>query len=458
MATASSFLHQAVSFEKLGIDRVSSRVLIVGLGKTGYSVATFLQRQGVPFFVADDRKAPPYLMPLSNTLPEVPVFLGPFRESVFQSATHLVVSPGLPIDIPEIVSASRQGIPILGDLDLFACAASAPIVGITGSNGKSTVTTLTGQMAHLDGKRVQVGGNLGTPMLDLLDEKTELYVLELSSFQLERSSYLESTVATVLNVTPDHLDRHPDLIAYAEIKRRVLKGANVRVLNKDDPLVARMEDGAFPSVWFSLEEECDYTVVQYGGEEWLTCRGQPFITTSEVRLAGRHNVANVLASLALGETVGISPTAMRSAIRTFAGLEHRMQWVGEHNGVGYINDSKATNVGACIAALKGLDKKVVLLAGGDGKGADFRVLRPVVAEKVRAVVVMGRDAFLLEEALSDLVTTVHADSLSTAVHQARMLAHPGDIVLLAPACSSLDQYKNYQERGQQFTQCVRGLL
>jgi UDP-N-acetylmuramoylalanine--D-glutamate ligase len=450
--------HIGNPLERLGLNRTTSRVLIVGLGKTGYSIARFLGTQGIQFAVADSRERPPHLAELRETLPDAGVFLGGFQAEAFKAATHLIVSPGVPLDVPEIGAAARRGVPVLGDLDLFACMARAPVVAITGANGKSTVTTLVGLMAEADGKKVRVGGNLGTPMLDLLDDEAELYVLELSSFQLERSSLLEPAAATVLNISPDHMDRYPDLQAYADAKRRIFNGDGLSVLNRDDAMVAAMAEPSRRCVWFGLHgTDVDYGVSLVEGEEWLVCRGQPLMKAGEVRIQGRHNIANALAAVALGEAVGLARTAMIAALRQFAGLDHRMQWVAEFDGVTWVNDSKATNVGACMAALAGLDRKAVLIAGGDGKGADFNVLRPVVAEKVRAAVLMGKDAPLLEAALRDVVATVRVENMREAVQAARDLARPGDTVLLAPACASLDQYQDYQERGRIFAEAVWSL-
>lgn len=458
------------SLAKLGLDRASARVLVVGLGKTGYSIAKFLSERRIKFAVADSREKPPLLNELREALPDAGVFLGDFQAAAFNAATHLIVSPGVPLDIPEIATAARRGVQVLGDVDLFACVAKAPVVAITGSNGKSTVTTLVGLMAEADGRRVKVGGNLGTPMLELLDDEADLYVLELSSFQLERSSLLEPAAATVLNLSPDHMDRYTGLQAYADAKKRIFNGDGVRVLNRDDPVVAAMAEPGTACVWFGVERwpgpsdqgveagaEDLYRLDLIDGVEWLVRRGEPLLKAREVLIQGRHNLANALAAVALGDAMGFAPAAMVSALRKFAGLDHRMQWVAEVGGVIFINDSKATNVGACMAALAGLDRKVVLLAGGDGKGADFSVLRPVVSEKVRAAVLMGRDAPLLEAALGDLVSTVRADDMQQAVQAARNAAQPGDVVLLAPACASLDQYKDYQERGRMFADAVRGL-
>jgi UDP-N-acetylmuramoylalanine--D-glutamate ligase len=307
-------------------------------------------------------------------------------------------------------------------------------------------------------------------MLDLVDDETELFVLELSSFQLERSDILEPAAASVLNISPDHLDRYAGLAAYAAAKQRIFRGQGAMVLNFDDPIVAAMAEPGRDIAWFSVDpastEGVDelpydaadlYRLEMHEGEEWLVGRGDPLMPAAEVRIQGRHNLANALAALALGDALGLPRESMAKALRTFDGLAHRMQFVAEIDGVTYINDSKATNVGACTAALNGLDRKAVLIAGGDGKGADFTVLRDVVAERVSALVLLGKDAALLEKALADLVPTRRVETLRQAVPIARELARPGDVVLLAPACASLDQFKDYQERGRVFAEAVRSL-
>jgi UDP-N-acetylmuramoylalanine--D-glutamate ligase len=436
-----------------------SRVLIIGLGKTGLSVARFLAARQIRFAVVDSRNAPPGLDEFRQSFTSAAVFLGGFSEAAFAVATHLVVSPGVPLESPPILAAAARGVRICGDVDLFACEARAPVVAITGSNGKSTVTTLLGRMAVCDGRRVRVGGNLGEPMLDLLDEDADLYVLELSSFQLERASLLQPAVATVLNVTPDHMDRYADIEVYAGAKARIFHGAGDMVLNRDDPIVKGMAVPDRTISWFGLTEdpELAYGVMTVMGEEWLARRGEPLLRTAELRIRGRHNVSNALAALALGGAVGLSRAAMLEALRQFGGLDHRMQWVAEIAGVSYVNDSKATNVGACIAALSGLREKAVLIAGGDGKGADFSALASIAADTVRAAVLIGRDAPLLEAVLGSIVPVVRAESMVAAVAAAQRLAQPGDTVLLAPACASLDQYKDYQERGRFFVDAVRSL-
>ncbi len=445
-------------FYRLGLDR-SSRVLVVGLGVTGLSVARFLSTRGIQLAVADSREKPPGLAELRDLLPDVAVFLGGFDSVAFDRATHLVVSPGIGLETPMFKQAMHSGIPVFGDLDLFASVAAAPIIGITGSNGKSTVTTLLGLMAEADNRKVRVGGNLGTPMLDLLDDEAELYVLELSSFQLERSSQLEAKASTVLNISPDHMDRYPSLQDYADAKSRIFNGQGLMVLNADDPMVESMGKDGRQCVRFSLrtDSNAEYRLADIDGGQWMVRKGQPLLPVSELRIKGRHNAANALAAIALGDAVGLSDVGMLRAMREFPGLDHRMQWVANVGGVSYINDSKATNVGAAVAALDGLHDPVVLIAGGDGKGADFSQLAGVVAGKVRAVILMGRDAPLLEQALSPVVTTIRVGNMKQAVAAAHQQAKPGDIVLLAPACASLDQYKDYQERGRLFAEAVRSM-
>jgi UDP-N-acetylmuramoylalanine--D-glutamate ligase len=438
------------------------RTLVVGLGKTGLSCARFLARQGAEFAVVDSRLEPPGLGELREELPDVPVFLGGFPEEVFARVDRLVVSPGVTLREPAIAGALRRGAEALGDIELFARYADAPVIAITGSNGKSTVTTMLGVMAQEAGVAAAVGGNLGTPALDLLSTAAgaSLYILELSSFQLETTSSLEPAAATVLNVSSDHMDRYDDLRAYAAAKRRVFQGGGVMVLNADDPLVMAMREPGRRALTFGLEEPGleGFWAVRRDGELWLARGGEPLIAAAELRVAGLHNVANALAALALGSAVDLPLAAMLAALRRFAGLAHRTQWVGEADGVRWYNDSKATNVGAALAALRGMAGGVVLIAGGDGKGADFGPLRAAVAEKARAVVLIGRDAPLIEGALGGVVPVRHAADMAQAVALAREAARHGDSVLLSPACASLDMYRNYEHRGEAFIEAVRRLI
>ena len=442
----------------------AAKTLIVGLGATGLSCARFLAGQGLQVAVADSRKQPPGLEALNAEFPDIAVFLGPFDDRLFDSVERLVLSPGVPIATPQIAAAQARGVPVIGDIELFAAAARAPIVAITGSNGKSTVTVLVGEMARANGIHVAVGGNLGTPALDLLDDAIELYVLELSSFQLETTESLQAAVATVLNVSPDHMDRYADVDAYAAAKSRVFMGAGVGVYNADDPLVAAM-GGSDDAWYFTLGESQNdkmFGVCVIDGQEYL-CRGeQPLLAADELRIPGRHNRANALAALAIGTALGFELGVMLEVLRAFPGLPHRTQFVAEIDGVSWYNDSKGTNVGASIAALQGLDKddetRTVLIAGGDCKGADFAALGPVLARCARGVVLIGRDAPAIAAVVPASVAQVAARDMDDAVAKAASLARPGDRVLLSPACASFDMFSDYRQRGDRFTQAVRRLL
>jgi UDP-N-acetylmuramoylalanine--D-glutamate ligase len=434
------------------------KVLVVGLGKTGLSCARYLSAHGYELAVTDSRAQPPGLETLRTEFPDVALFLGGFEERVFDLAEELVVSPGVSVKEPLVARALARGVPVIGDIELFARAATAPVIAITGSNGKSTVTSLVGAMAREAGRDVRVGGNLGTPALDLLrDVEPDCYVLELSSFQLETTYSLNPAVATVLNVSPDHMDRYGELADYAQAKGRILRGDGVMVLNADDPVVAAMAEPGRRCIYFTLGEPADgnYGLRQRGGQTWLCKGGAELIEAGELLLRGRHNLANALAALALGEAAGFGLEPMLSALRGFPGLAHRTQWVANTQGVDWFDDSKGTNVGATVAAVQGMAGPVVLIAGGDGKGQDFSPLKPVLADKARAVVLIGRDAPLIEQALGGAVPTVHAADMNAAVQQAAELAQAGDSVLLSPACASFDMFSGYEERGRVFVDAVR---
>ncbi|MDP3839329.1 MAG: UDP-N-acetylmuramoyl-L-alanine--D-glutamate ligase, partial [Methylococcales bacterium] len=302
------------------------------------------------------------------------------------------------------------------------------------------------------------GGNLGTPALDLLAKNVEMYVLELSSFQLERTSVLNAAAATVLNVSADHLDRHADIAEYAQEKQHVYLGDGVMVINADDALVTAMQDAERETLSFSIKDKADFYLAYQGDTEYLMYRQSPLMPLAELPLEGRHNASNALAALALGVAVGLDMTAMCSALKVFKGLEHRMQRVAHKHGITWVNDSKATNIGACVAALEGYERKVILIAGGDAKGADMTELTPVVKDKAKSVVLMGKDANLIEQALAGCVPVHRVENMVQAVQIAASLACDGDSVLLSPACASLDQYKNYQDRGNQFAQAVLALV
>jgi UDP-N-acetylmuramoylalanine--D-glutamate ligase len=442
----------------LGLDAATSKIIVVGLGVTGISVARFLVRLGFDFTIADSREQSPDLSLSYDKLANIPLLTGEFDEMQFRSATHLIVSPGISLGEKAIASAIANGTKACGDIDLFACSVDAPIIAITGSNGKSTVTTLVGEMAKAAGKQTGVGGNLGTPALDLLELAAELFVLELSSFQLERTTQLNASVATVLNISADHMDRHTDLADYAEQKRRVFRGDGVMVINIDDPIVTAMQEMNRQFFTFSIQRKADFWIGEELGINYLMQADKPILPLYELPLEGKHNTANALAALALGAAAGLDQQAMCKALKTFKGLEHRMQRVAEIRGVVWVNDSKATNIGACAAALQGYECKVILIAGGDAKGADMNELAPVVKAKAKSVVLMGKDANLIEQALNGCVPVYKANNMQEAVTIAAKIAAAGECVLLSPACASLDQYKNYQERGEKFTEAVLRLV
>jgi UDP-N-acetylmuramoylalanine--D-glutamate ligase len=400
------------------------------------------------------------------------VFTGGFRQEVFAAAARLVVSPGVPIREPMIQAALARGIPVLGDIELFAQEVCAPlpaepadppsVVAITGSNGKSTVTTLVGLMACLAGVKAAVGGNLGDPALDLLDPTVTLYVLELSSFQLETTDSLRPRAATVLNVSPDHMDRYPDFTAYVAAKARIYQGAESVVVNRDDPTAAAIPHGASREIGFTLEAPCrpdDFGLLPRHDGTWLARGDRPLLPAADLGIAGRHNLANALAALALGSACGLPEGAMLDALRSFRGLPHRSALVGSRDGIRWYDDSKGTNPGATVAALEGLvdpgsPGRVVLIAGGDGKGADFGPLGPAVEQAARAVVLIGRDAPLIEAVVAGRVPVLHATDMTDAVRLAAGAAQRGDCVLLSPACASFDMFDNYEHRGRAFAQAV----
>ncbi len=437
-----------------------TRTLIVGLGATGFSCARFLVRQGVDVAVTDSRQRPPALADLQRELPEVAVFMGGFDADAFARAQRIVVSPGVSLRHPLIVDAQRRGIEIIGDIELFARNAAAPVVGITGSNGKSTVTTLVAAMARYAGRDVRIGGNIGTPALDLLsEEEPDLYVLELSSFQLETVQNLRCTAATVLNVSPDHLDRYDSVDAYTLAKKRIYWGAASRVVNRDDPVAAALAADRGLTISFGLDRPDgeNFGVEEAVDGSWIVKGAERWFAIAKLRMPGRHNLANALAALALGDAVGLPAQAMLHILSEFQGLPHRTQWVTERHGVQWFNDSKATNIGAALAAIQGLEGPLVLIAGGQGKGADFDELAAGMDEQVKAVVLLGEAAGEIELALRGRIPTQHADTMTDAVRRAAALAVSGDSVLLSPACASFDMFDGYQQRGELFMEAVKGL-
>lgn len=442
------------------VERECERALIVGLGMTGLSCARHLLRRGYRVTVADSRREPPMLAELKALGEEVACVTGAFDAALFEDPGLLVVSPGVSLREPVIARAIARGARAVGDIELFAQCVTAPVIAVTGANGKSTVTALTGEMCREAGLQTRVGGNIGVPVLALLEgEVPDVYVLELSSFQLETTHSLNAHAATVLNLSPDHLDRYASLEEYARAKARIFRGQGVMVLNADDARVATMAQPNRRQRWFSLNASsgaADFGLTERAGKQWLGRRGEPWWPVDRVRLQGRHNLANVLAAMALADTLAVPRDAMERAVAGFTGLPHRCQLVAEHEGISWINDSKATNVGALLAALAGQSRPVVLIAGGDAKGADFGALREVAA-RVRTVVLIGRDAGRIEAVLAGLVPIVHAADMAQAVARAAAAARRGDVVLLAPGCASFDMFRDYVHRGEAFTAAVQAL-
>jgi UDP-N-acetylmuramoylalanine--D-glutamate ligase len=440
------------------LSTIPLHAVVVGLGRSGYSVARFLLARGNAVSVTDSRIDPPERERLRALSPATVVRTGGFDASLLDHADLVVVSPGVALTGPFFEAARARGLNIVGDIELFARAARAPVVGITGTNGKSTVTTLLARMAERSGLKMRAGGNLGAPALDLLDGSVELYILELSSFQLDTTDSLSLSAATVLNVSPDHLDRYPDIQTYAAAKARIFVRCDVAVINLDDPLVAAMVGPGRRQLSFSLRADvgADFALMRRDdGDWWLMRRGEPLLALSEMRLAGLHNAANALAALALAEALALPRELCLAALREFSGLAHRTQWVAEVRGVRYINDSKGTNVSATLAAVAGMPGPLIVIAGGDGKGQDFTPLRAAFAGKVRAALLIGRDARALGSALHGVCELHYAPSLPAAVEHAASLAQPGDTVLLSPACASLDMFRDYAHRGTVFADAVQ---
>jgi UDP-N-acetylmuramoylalanine--D-glutamate ligase len=433
--------------------------VIVGMGRTGLSVARHLQRCGYGIAVTDTRESPPELDGIRALGGAVVTRTGGFDARLLETADLVVTSPGVPLDDPFFVQARSRGLDIVGDIELFARAADAPVVGITGTNGKSTVTTLLGRMAERANVRVRVGGNLGQPALDLLDRgPTDLYVLELSSFQLDTTHSLKLKAAVVLNISADHMDRYATLDHYAASKARIFANCETAVVNADEPDVLRMPRPGQRVLTFGLvNPDADFGLVTVNKESWLARRGSALLPLTALRISGRHNAANALATLALGDALRLPIAPMLDELREFTGLPHRAQWVAEIKGVRYVNDSKGTNVGATLAAVGGLGGPLVVIAGGDGKGQDFTPLAAAFRGKVRTALLLGRDAGLIETALAGICHTARVASMEEAVRAAARFAQPGDTVLLSPACSSLDMFRDYAQRGNVFAAAVKEL-
>ena len=436
--------------------------LILGLGKTGWSCVRYLAGAGEDLAVADSRQAPPELASLRQGYPQVPFFAGEFRPDLLCRARRLILSPGVAPGHPAIRAAARAGVEIIGDVEIFCRHINAPLIAVTGSNGKSTVVSLLARMLEQAGLRVRLGGNIGTPALDLLcAPPPDYYLLELSSFQLETLRSHQPVAAAVLNVSADHLDRYQGLRDYARAKENIYAGAGAMIINLDDATVRAMRRPGRRAVTCSLTRpDADFHLREHNGETWLARRNEPLLRQAELRVHGLHNLANSLACLALGSALDLPLPAMLAALREFGGLPHRCEWVAGLNGVNWFNDSKGTNVGATLAALRGLSGKrnnILLIAGGDGKGADFAPLGQAVEEHVKSTILIGKSAPDIAAVIPDQSALCYATGMEAAVHTAFRLAQPGDTVLLSPACASFDMFRDFAARGDAFKRAVSGL-
>ena len=441
------------------------KVLVLGLGETGLSALHWLERQGAILSAADSRENPPNLESLIRRMPQVSIHTGAFKPEVFLSADLIVISPGVALSEPAVQAAIEAGITVIGDVELFAQYRSpaAKVIAITGANGKTTVTTLVGEMCKAAGLRTIVAGNIGLPVLEaLMMEAPDVYVLELSSFQLETTSSLVVDAATMLNLSEDHMDRYASLQDYAVAKAHIFYHAKLQVLNRDDAWSMLMARPKLAQVTFGFDEK-EYGLKQTEDGTWLVDFDKELINVNDLKIAGLHNAANALAAVALCRGIGVDYAPIIQTLYNFKGLPHRVEWVASIDDVDYYDDSKGTNVGATCAALTGLYKnalpqKIVLIAGGDGKGQDFAPLAPAVQANSRAVVLFGRDAGLIEAVLLPTnIPLYQAADLPEAVNIAKKVALAGDAVLLSPACASFDMFKNYVHRAEVFVAAVKRL-
>jgi UDP-N-acetylmuramoylalanine--D-glutamate ligase len=443
----------------------NKRVLVVGLGKSGVASALFLKAHGARVTVSDTKSGDE----LRNEIPVlldhgITVETGGHGERTFRGQDLIVVSPGVPVDAPPLVQARSMGEAVIGEIELAAQFLPGPIVAITGSNGKTTTTSLTGEILTASGLPTLVGGNIGTPAISLAERaKAETaIVLEVSSFQLETIETFRPKIAVVLNVTPDHLDRHRTLEAYVDAKARIFEnqgGEDFAVLNADDTTCVTMAVRTRARVfWFSRQKEVTQGAwVRHGNILFRDGTQQrEIMQVSEIPLKGAHNLENVLAAVCAGALMGCAPEKIRQAVREFKAVEHRLEYVATIRGVDYYNDSKATNVDATIKALESFPANIHLIVGGKDKGSDYTVLNDLLRQRVKRVYTIGAAAGKIESQIKG-VEVVHAETLENAVRKANAVALPGDVVLLAPACASFDQFKNYEQRGQVFKEIVRGL-
>lgn len=446
----------------MAMDLNNKQVTVVGLGNTGLSALRWLLAKGAHVLVMDTRDNPPGLSDVQENYPQVPMHFGGLDAERLTQSDLVVLSPGVALSEPEVQQALNAGVPVVGDVELFAMYRNqnTKVIGITGSNGKTTVTSLVGEMCKAAGLTTIVAGNIGLPVLDaLMMDVPDVYVLELSSFQLETTSNLVLDAATMLNLSEDHMDRYTDVAAYAAAKARIFYHAKHQVLNRDDAWSMLMVRPQLTHQTFGLESDVnDLGVDIVDGEAWLSDAGKHLINSADLHIKGAHNVANALAAIGLCRAIGLEYAPILQALYQFKGLPHRVEWVAEINHVDYFNDSKGTNVGATCAALSGLPPKVVLIAGGDGKGQSFSPLEQPVRENARALVLIGADAKAIESAMLDTgVPMYHALDMNEAVIIAQKMAQKNDSILLSPACASFDMYENYIARGEAFVSAVHAL-
>jgi len=437
----------------------AGRALVLGMGATGVSIAAWLAEHSGSAVFADSREQPPGLKRIIELLPEAEIICGSVPESVPQGVTRLIVSPGLSMELPVITNARKQALPISSDIDLFMHACDGKVVGVTGSNGKSTVTSLLDCMLNAAGIRVQSGGNLGTPALDLLGEEADVFVLELSSFQLERSQKLPLHAAAVLNLSPDHLDHHGDLESYANAKQRIYARCGTAIVNRDEPELASNIPETTSQVGFSLGKPAprDWGVIDNDEGQWIARGNYAVMPVAVLGIAGRHNVANVLAAFALADTLDVPLDGLVAGAQVFAGLPHRMQVVANDNGIIWIDDSKATNEAAALASIRSVEGRLILIAGGDAKGGQLEEFATELTRREAVVILLGRDREFIRKRLLGVSKVRLVDTIEEAVAVAAEYAEAGHTVLLAPACSSLDMFSSYGERGDRFAAAVRGM-
>lgn len=449
----------------------NSRILVLGLGDSGLSMARYLKRQGAEVTVADSREAPPNATRLQAEFAGIKLHLGAFRDEIFTGKDMVAISPGVPLADPQVAAAAKR-IPVVGDVELFALAladhpsrSSPNIIAITGSNGKSTVTEMAGAMCRAAGQKTMVAGNIGLPVLDALAEcetngMPDVFVLELSSFQLETTYSLNPAAAAVLNISEDHLDRYDGMDGYVAAKARIFQGSGMQIVNRDDPRTLSLTQARCTQT-FGLDAPAnakDWGLFEQSGKTWLAHGTHPLMPLDAFPLTGLHNAANALAALALCRAIDLPLAPLLEGLKTFRGLPHRVEKVATINGIDFFDDSKGTNVGATVAALTGMPGKVVLIAGGDGKGQDFSPLAPAVASHARAVVLIGRDGAKIGEALKNSsVPLLRAGGMEEAVELSFGQARSGDAVLLSPACASFDMFRNYQHRAEAFVAAVEQL-